>query len=335
MKNPIVSVTVSSYKHAKYLPACLDSILNQKTNFEYEVIVGEDCSNDGSREILLDYLDRYPNKLTVIFNEENLGVTKNGFNIRKRCKGKYITGCESDDYWCDEYKLQKQVDYLESHPDIAAVGANYYYIDNDDTWRRLALRYNQTDRTYHLKDFLYYGFIAHGNTLMRRCETTPAEGEEYEKLRFSAPTQGDVITRCLIYDKGGIYVFPEPMLCHRDGSSLPSSFTAQNKNKAIFYTHMHRDILLALNKYFDGKYDFTPKLCHRLGYILIDKLRGSIKFDMREFNSIFNSLKFSHKILTIWQFIRQILEKIYNIIYWKFHDCNQYKVKRKENGNEQ
>ena len=79
---PLVSVTVSSYKHAKYLPTCLDAIFNQKTTFDYEVIVGEDCSNDGSREILCDYLKKYPDKLKVIFNEQNLGVTKNGFNIR-------------------------------------------------------------------------------------------------------------------------------------------------------------------------------------------------------------------------------------------------------------
>ena len=123
--HPLVSVTVLSYKHAKYLPACLDSLLNQKTTFEYEVVVGEDCSNDGSKEILCHYLERYPDKLKVIFNEQNIGASRNGYNVRRLCRGKYLTGCESDDFWCDEYKLQKQVDYLETHPEIAAVGANF------------------------------------------------------------------------------------------------------------------------------------------------------------------------------------------------------------------
>ncbi len=132
---PLVSITVIAYKHAKYLPACLDSLLGQKTNFDYEVIVGEDCSNDGSREILLDYMARYPDKLKVIINEENLGASKNGYNVLQQCRGKYIAGCESDDFWCDEYKLQKQVDYLEAHPEISAVGSNHFYVDDDGNRR--------------------------------------------------------------------------------------------------------------------------------------------------------------------------------------------------------
>lgn len=322
---PLVSVTVISYKHAKYLPTCLDSLLGQKTTFDYEVIVGEDCSNDGSREILLDYMARYPDKLIVIFNEENLGASKNGVNVRKHCRGKYITGCESDDFWCDEYKLQKQVDYLEAHPEIVAVGANCYYVDIDGNNRQLALRQGQTDRVYQLKDFLHKGFIIHGNSLMRRSDAFSISGAKYEKLRFSAPTQGDVITRCLLYDKGGIYVFPEPMLCHRDGAAVASSFSAQNKNRAIHYTRMHRDILLALNEYFDGKYDFTPKLCHRMGYILMARMLGRMQFDMKEFRELFNAMKLRHKLLTVWQFNRITLEKIWNTVYWKFHDRSQYK----------
>ena len=325
---PLVSVTVISYKHAKYLSTCLDCIFNQKTNFDFEVIVGEDCSNDGSKEILLDYMERYPDKLRVIFNEVNLGVTKNGFNVRKLCRGKYITGCESDDFWCDEYKLQKQADYLENHPEIAAVGANCYFVDDNGENRKLALRADQTDRTYKLKDFLRSGFIAHGNSLMRRAEVTPTEGEKYEKLRFTAPTQGDVITRCLIYDKGGVYVFPEPMLCHRDGAAVSSSFAAQNKDRAIYYTEMHRDILLALNEYFDGKYDFSSKLCHRMGVILLSKVQGKMNFKMSEFNAILKTMKFSHRCLTFVRFAEALINKTYSSIYWKFHDRSNYKEKK-------
>lgn len=322
---PLVSITVIAYKHAKYLPACLDSLLGQKTNFDYEVIVGEDCSNDGSREILLDYLARYPDKLKVIINEENLGASKNGYNVLLQCRGKYIAGCESDDFWCDEYKLQKQVDYLEAHPEISAVGSNHFYVDDDGNRRRLALRKGQTDRVYHLKDFLYRGFIVHGNTLLRRSDAFPIHDEKYQKLRFTAPTQGDVVTRCLLYDKGGIYVFPEPMLCHRDGTAVASSFTAQNKNRAIFYTKMHRDILLALNEYFGGKYDFTPKLCHRMGRILVSRMIGGMQFDIKEFNELLRAMKPSHRLLTVWQINRIALERAWNAVYWKLHDRSQYK----------
>lgn len=325
---PLVSVAVISYKHAKYLATCLDSLLSQKTNFDYEVIVGEDCSNDGSREILQDYLVRYPEKLVVIFNEKNLGVSQNSTNVLRHCRGKYIAGFESDDFWCDENKLQKQVDYLETHPEIAAVGSNYYYVNEDGDERQLAMRYGQTDRIYKLKDFLRHGFIVHGNTLLRRRETTPVEEEKFINLRNSVPTQGDVITRCLVYSKGSIYVFPEPMICHRDGNAVASSFTAQNRNGAILYTNMHKDLLLNINEYFDNEINVTTKLCHRMGYILMAKICRKMNFEMSEYLRIFNTMKFSHKCLTVWCFIIISVEKVYNSVYWKFNNRSQYKSRR-------
>lgn len=321
---PLVSVAICSYKHAKYLRTCLDSILNQKTTFDFEVIVGEDCSNDGSREILEEYLICFPEKLTVIFNEQNLGVTKNGINVRNRCRGKYIASCESDDFWCDEYKLQKQVDYLEAHPEIVAVGSNHYFVDDDGNNQKLALRASQTDRVYQLNDYLKYGLLIHGNSLMRRSDAIPVDTEKYKRLRQCAPTQGDVITRCLLYAKGGIYAFPEPMLCHREGGAVASSFSAQNINKAIGYTRMHRDILLALNEYFEGEHDVMPKLCHRMGYILMARCFGRMHFDMKEYSQLFRELNLAHKFLTIWQFNRLLLERIWNVVYWRFHDRSQY-----------
>lgn len=322
---PMVSITVSSYKHAKYLPTCLDSLLNQKTNFHYEVVVGEDCSNDGSKEILLDYQAKYPDKLVVIFNETNLGVSKNGLNIRKKCRGKYLASCESDDFWCDENKLQKQFDYLEAHPEIAAVGSNNYFVDDDGNNPRLALRKSKTDRVYTLKDYMRYGFTIHGNTLMRRSETTPSGGEKYEKLRLSVKTQGDIITRCLIYDKGGIYVFPEPMLCHRDGSAVATSYSAQNINNAIKYTYMFEDMKNALNEYFEGKYDFSPIVANRMAFILFGRIFGNLKFEFKEFFKIYKSLKLSQKLKVVRRFFAMISDKVCNMVYWRFHDRSQYK----------
>lgn len=122
---PLVSVAVATYQHANYIKECLDGILMQKTSFPFEVIVGEDGSVDGTQEICKEYAEKYPDKIRLFIRDRKLSqyvdgegkVTRfNGIWNRMSARGKYIAWCEGDDYWTDPLKLQKQVDYLESHP---------------------------------------------------------------------------------------------------------------------------------------------------------------------------------------------------------------------------
>ena len=123
-KNDIlVSVICTAYNHKKYIKQCLDSLVMQKANFNFEIIIYDDCSTDGTREIVREYADKYPNLIRTILPKCNIAQTE-GFckvnqMIFEKIKGKYHAGCEGDDYWIDEYKLQKQVDFLETHPDYS------------------------------------------------------------------------------------------------------------------------------------------------------------------------------------------------------------------------
>lgn len=317
---PLVSCPVIAYKHAPYLRVCLDSILGQKTTFPFEVIVGDDCSNDGSAEILREYKEKYPDQLTVIINEKNLGVSQNSVNIRSYCRGRYIASCEGDDFWCDDRKLQKQVDYLESHPEIEAVGSNCYSVDINGENRKRLLRKRQTGRTYYLKDYLYKGFLIHGNTLMARAHHEMINDEKYKKLRASVPTMGDVISRIQIYDRGGIYVFPEPMLCHRDGSAVASSFSAQNQTKAIYYSEMYAELIHAIEDYYDGRYDLSAKIASRLASVFLGKLLGNSCFDMKSFFSLLKKQTFKTKCLFVLEFCYFVIERTWNKFYWMFQD---------------
>ncbi len=127
--NPLVSVCVQTYKHEKYIKQCLDGILMQKTNFEFEILLGEDDSPDKTREICIDYAEKYPNKIKLfLHNRENViyinGNPTGRFNFiynLTNAKGKYIAICEGDDYWTDPLKLQKQVDFLEANPEYGLV----------------------------------------------------------------------------------------------------------------------------------------------------------------------------------------------------------------------
>jgi glycosyltransferase involved in cell wall biosynthesis len=114
---PLVSVAVSVYNHGAFIAKALDSILMQKTDFVYEIVIGDDFSTDSTIEILQLFKSEHPEKINLLLASQNQGVFKNAYGIYKNCRGKYIAMLEGDDYWTCENKLQKQVDFLENHSD--------------------------------------------------------------------------------------------------------------------------------------------------------------------------------------------------------------------------
>lgn len=121
-----VSVAVITYNQEKTLPQTLDSILMQKGPFELEVVVGEDCSTDGTRKIVLEYQQQHPQIIKPLLQEKNCGIMKNSADTFRACTGDYINMIAGDDYWIDENKLAKQVAFLESHPDYGMVATDGY-----------------------------------------------------------------------------------------------------------------------------------------------------------------------------------------------------------------
>jgi glycosyltransferase involved in cell wall biosynthesis len=125
MIEPLVSVHMITYNHVTFIAQSIEGVLQQKTNFPVELIIGEDCSTDGTREIVFDYQKKYSDIIRVITSDKNIGAKNNGIRTMKSCQGKYVAFCEGDDYWHHPYKLQKQVDYLESHPECGMVYSSY------------------------------------------------------------------------------------------------------------------------------------------------------------------------------------------------------------------
>ena len=106
------SVAVITYNQEKYIAQTLDSIINQRHNYSYEIVVGDDCSSDGTREIVRQYAEKYPEIVKPIFNEKNLGIIKNYFNVISHCSGKYIMECAGDDFWLPG-KVELQIPFYE------------------------------------------------------------------------------------------------------------------------------------------------------------------------------------------------------------------------------
>lgn len=125
LKNPLVSVVIPSYNRANTIGQTIDSILQQRCNFDFEIVIGDDCSTDNVREILQDYQKKYPEKITLLFYEKNIGLGANWATCVKHCRGKYIANCDNDDYWHNPEKLQLQVDFLEKHPEYGVCHTDY------------------------------------------------------------------------------------------------------------------------------------------------------------------------------------------------------------------
>lgn len=124
-KKPLVSICVLAYNHKKYIRQALDSFLEQKTDFSFEIVIHDDASPDGTADIIREYARQYPEIIKPILQTENQyakGLTNvSGTYNFPRAKGRYIAMCEGDDYWTDPHKLQRQTDYMEAHPDCSLV----------------------------------------------------------------------------------------------------------------------------------------------------------------------------------------------------------------------
>lgn len=112
-----VSIITVTYNQELYVREALESICKQNTNFNFEVIVADDCSTDKTPQIIKEYAQKYPDIIKPIFRKKNLGAWQNFTDALKKTKGKYIALCDGDDFWTDPKKLQLQVDFLEKHPD--------------------------------------------------------------------------------------------------------------------------------------------------------------------------------------------------------------------------
>lgn len=133
---PIVTVRTSTYQHGPYIKDCIEGVIMQKTTFPFEFIIGEDFSTDGTRELVFEYAKKYPDIIRVITADYNVGMKANGFRCINATRGKYIALCEGDDYWTYPYKLQKQVDFLENHPEYVICFHRTVIIDeiNSISW---------------------------------------------------------------------------------------------------------------------------------------------------------------------------------------------------------
>lgn len=144
---PMVSVLVLTYNHGEYLAKAIESVVGQRTGFDFEVLIGDDCSGDNSRDIAEEYQRRYPERIRVFTTDQNLGAHANDVRLIQASRGKYLAYCEGDDYWNTPDKLAKQVGFLEANPEYGAVHSEYSRIAQfRGEWRCIPRAWEQQGR---------------------------------------------------------------------------------------------------------------------------------------------------------------------------------------------
>ena len=120
-----VSVCVRTYNHEAFVDQSVGGALAQETDFDFEVVVGDDGSSDKTQEILKQYQARHPERLRLLLRDTNIGSKNNLVDTYNTCQGEYVAFLDGDDYWIETNKLQSQVDYMEAHPDVAICGTRW------------------------------------------------------------------------------------------------------------------------------------------------------------------------------------------------------------------
>jgi glycosyltransferase involved in cell wall biosynthesis len=202
------SVLMLAYNHERYIAQAIESALGQQTEFPFELVIGEDCSTDRTRDILRGYRDRYPDRIRLLLPERNLGMMENLIQTCQACRGAYIAILEGDDYWTSPHKLQSQVDFLETNPGFSECFHNVeVVVEGRPDENRPFL--SELKGTYTLEDVVGSNFIPTCATVFRAA-SLPTFPEW-----FAAMPMGDWPLHVFLAEKGAIGCIPEIMGAYR------------------------------------------------------------------------------------------------------------------------
>ncbi len=210
-----VSVCMITFNHGSYIEQAIEGVLSQHTDFSFELIISDDISSDNTREICQRYYKRYPDKIRLLFRENNLGIFDNFFQTISCAFGDYIAICEGDDYWIDPYKLQKQKDFLDKKPNASLVYHNAIVEDNGK--RRLFIDLNAEEHIVSTEELLKKWSIPTASIMFRK-----------ESLLLPSPLKqfhnADYFLEILLQTSGDIHYIPSIMSVYRKHSGSASEY---------------------------------------------------------------------------------------------------------------
>lgn len=173
-KKPKVSILTITYNHDKFIREALDSLLAQKTDFDFEVIVADDCSTDRTQDIIREYSRAYPGIFKPILRQKNIGAVANSIDTLQAATGEYIALCEGDDYWTDPDKLQKQANFLDKHSEYALCFHPVKVVFEDDSKKKFIYPEVNKNSNFTLDGLLRSNYIQTNSVMYRK--------QKYDKI---------------------------------------------------------------------------------------------------------------------------------------------------------
>lgn len=226
MKKPLVSVYCTTYNHARYIKQTISSILKQETSFDYEIIIHDDASTDGTTRIVEELQSKHKSTIRTIIQDDN--QYSKGLNpfysfVLPEVRGRYIARCEGDDYWTNVHKLQRQIEFLEANPEYVACVHNTLIVNQRTHARRLLSR-AFTERDLSVSSLVRENGSFHFSSLVERREVY----DDLPEFVFGVPGAGDYPLRVYLGLKGQVRYLPHVMSVYRRG--VPGSWTSRCTN---------------------------------------------------------------------------------------------------------
>lgn len=246
---PFLAVLTATYNHEKFVAQAIESVLMQETSFSVKHFIFDDCSTDKTSEICQSYKTRNPNRIEIYKTEENniIENSKNLYRVARLSNAKYIALLEGDDYWTDPLKLQKQVDYLESHPEIVCTHHRVNAVDENDNFKHLSKENPVISSTNDL--------------ISRKCYVSTLSlvfrnifiDNQFPDFFFKS-LSGDYNLSIILSKYGKFYFFDEVMGCYRQHDKGITNDMNNSSDNQIKHFINKIDVLFDLNEYLNGMY---------------------------------------------------------------------------------
>ena len=218
-EKPLVSVILIAYNQRRYIRQAIESVLAQETSFSYELLIGDDASDDGTSGIVAEYAQAYPDRVRAFIRPENLGAARNAVLLLQQARGEFIASLEGDDYWIDPQKLEKQAAFLRESPDFIGCTSRIRCVDENGRAIRGKPEWIRQKRVFTLADFDGVHLPGQASSLMRRnIFRTPAH--DYSVLTEADTMISDRTAMLIFLLQGDFYCFDQPMSVYRYAPAL-------------------------------------------------------------------------------------------------------------------
>lgn len=283
-KDVMLSVIIVSYNQENYIGEAIESVLNQKTSYKYEIILADDCSPDNTFKIQEEYAKKYPEIITLLKRKKNLGTTANELDASLHSKGKYITKLDGDDYWIDENKIQKQIDFLEAHPEFNGITHPQEMRNmKNESMGLFPAGLKEGEITIEEYCFSKKRY-AYTSTIYRNFYKKPECVEDMKYLMSLHRLIEDAQASVYILTQGKLKVIDDVMVAYRMRSEEgESNFNSNHKINEIQKSYI--DIYAKMAEFFDYKYNFYKKFEK---YVTIGIAYSLCKFNFKEAKSFIN-----------------------------------------------